>query len=134
MRWFHLFVLPQYVSRLEEKVKNLEETVARKYDIEDLEQRLLDYQKELSLYKDKVDVIGEQFTPSGTENEIDKQEDDFIDIDENYRIPIIDGINMLLEGQPQDQAVSFKIYGEGNPGLPIKPKIYGSRQSKKKIN
>lgn len=134
MRWFHIFTFPSYISSLEKQVKALEDTVVREYEIKDLEIKLLDLKKEFSFYRDKVDVIEKQFVSSGMENEIDKAGDDFIDVDENYRIPIVEGINMLLEGQPQDQAVAMKIYGEGNPGLFVKPKIYGSRQSKKKVN
>ncbi len=134
MRWYHVFTLPQYISRLENKVDLLDKTRVTPTQVNVLEQKLLDQEKELALYKDAIADLQKRFAPLGTKNDIEEKDDESFEIDENYRIPIIEGVNMLLEGQDQSQSIPFHIYSGNDFGITPPTKVYGSRQSKKKVN
>jgi hypothetical protein len=136
MRWYHLFVLPRYISGLEDRLSGLEKTAVLYPTFKQLEQEVVDQKQEFSYFKDTIEALEKKFAPLGAPNEIEDEDDGSIEIDENYRIPIVDGISIREEGKSQDSASSLRIYSQAHPEVITKSslKAYGSRQSKKKIN
>lgn len=108
MRWFHIFQLSKYISRLEEEKeeRNKTQTFVNKI----LRERIEQQDQEIALIRDKLQAFDKYFVRTVEKNEIENKDDDLVDVDENYRIPIVDGINVKQEGQMDVQANPLKIY------------------------
>lgn len=133
MRWYHFFFPYSYIKHLEKRIDLLGEESDE--FIIDFNSRLSDIEQQVTLYKEEIEILKKYAYPIGEKNEIEQADDDFVDVTEDYRIPIVDGINVMQEGQDPTQASPMKIYGPGS----VQPSTYASTrprsgQRKKKIN
>lgn len=131
MRWYHIFSFPKYISALQEEREQDKQAQVNVNKV--LLSQIDDLAKELRLLQDTMYVIEKRFAPAGIKNEIEEKDEDWDEVDENYRIPIVTGIKVAEEGQDIAKATPLNIYGFGDPGVQP-PKVYGSRQGKKKTN
>ena len=45
-------------------------------------------------------------------NDIEAQEDSTVEVDENMRVPIVDGVKIEFEGMKNSKPIPVKIYGQ----------------------
>jgi len=92
------------INRLSDELKALQEAHIEIY-------------KQLQTHADKIDehtkIINSHTEiikniPLNEENDIEKAGEDFIPVDDNFRIPIIDGLKVKFEGEQNTTVVSIK--------------------------
>lgn len=124
MKWFDVFNMPGYISQLEKKIES-DKRSQIEYVNKNLLERVSALEKQDRLLLNRIAEIDKYIQVSPIENEIDQEGDDFIDIDENYRIPIVDGVRVRQEGQSEKSAVSINVMSPREA-----TKLYGSRRSR----
>lgn len=101
MRLSQLFTLPKYITNLEAKIRDTDNKLAdaigeaRKVAAT----RSSDIEKELVLYKAKVEFLENYFKDIPSENTIEKEETPEVELNEEMRFPIVDGVKFKFEGE-----------------------------------
>lgn len=131
MRWYHIFLLPQYVSGLEtQRDHDRKAQIVVNKTILD---RVEDLEKQIALVQDMLKQMEKVLQTTPMKNDIEEEDEGWDEVDENYRIPIVPGIKIAEEGQDINNATPLNIYGFGETGVqPVKQ--HGSRQRKPKTN
>ncbi|MDD5407036.1 MAG: hypothetical protein PHE73_08880 [Sulfurovaceae bacterium] len=122
MRWYHVFIFPKYFSNLEKNIKEKKDTCeVNQLDIiskqKVIAETLEDYKRELELIKGQISYTQKYFSTTIEKNEIEKEDVESVEIDENYRIPIVDNIKIKFEGEDDSKARSLNIYGQGQSSV-----------------
>lgn len=112
MRFWHLFNIPGYISKLEHEIFRLN---IERESTEEILQKFGEYkedsEKAITLLKGKIETMEKFFTSSPSKNDIEEKQDDEVIIDENFQIPMIDGLKMRFENDAPEKAKEIKIYG-----------------------
>lgn len=109
-----LFHLPRYISTLEQKIEGLEiHKLMAQETMKSQNDRLSDLEKELKLFEGKLQVLEKYFTSKPVKNQIEEKEIEEIEVDESFRIPIVDGIKVKFEGEEDDLARPLNIKRAG---------------------
>lgn len=107
MQWRDILRLPSYISDLEITTKALKAASSNhREEIDKLN-------KELSLLTDEIGNMKGR-VPIGEKNEISETGPDEVDLtgDEDYRIPMMNGMKLQFEGE--DKTIPLNIYGSGS--------------------
>lgn len=111
MKFKDIFHLPSYITGLEEEIYTSEKIQEER--IKDTNARITDLEKQLELFKGKVGVMESYFISSPQKNDIESNEVEEVEIDETFRVPIVEGVKMRFEDEPEDSARPINVYGPG---------------------
>lgn len=107
MKWVHVFNIPQYITSLELKhdesiSKVAEASAENRIQVGNL-------QRELVLCKLKLEELEKYFKDVPQKNDIEKAEIPEIELNEEMRFPIVDGVKFKFEGE-EGEGTPVKIY------------------------
>ncbi|SRR5258708_5001453 len=114
MKFINIFTLPQYISRLEKTLFIIEEKSIGQGNLNiNLIKKIEDLEKKNAYLEGQVASLSKYFFSAPDKNSIEEEGPEEIEVDENFRVPIVDGIKIKFEGEDDKAARKLNVYGPG---------------------
>jgi hypothetical protein len=107
MRWFHVFNLSGYISELEDRYVKQISSLAEK--LAETRINISQQERDFNAIKTRLEQIETYFKNVPQQNDIEKEETPEVELNEEMRFPIVDGVKFKFEDEP-GEGTPVKIY------------------------